>query len=165
MKTRDGPDSFESGNSQKGISLTAERQRLFVRITTAGGEIIADWWYVTASQRVSVRRRLGSIGLGEPATRCSYAGSERACRPRKLGHKTVDTLGGFLLLTKPLRGCSSVGRALEWHSRGEGFDSPQLHQKKMEGLGSRFPGLFVFSLRFFPSPRSLSPRKALLPFL
>jgi hypothetical protein len=24
-------------------------------------------------------------------------------------------------------GCSSVGRALEWHSRGQGFDSPQLH--------------------------------------
>ena len=27
-------------------------------------------------------------------------------------------------------GCSSVGRALEWHSRGQGFDSPQLHHKK-----------------------------------
>src|SRR5205085_1407678 len=25
------------------------------------------------------------------------------------------------------RGCSSVGRALEWHSRGQGFDSPHLH--------------------------------------
>ena len=25
------------------------------------------------------------------------------------------------------RGCSSVGRALEWHSRGQGFDSPRLH--------------------------------------
>ena len=25
-------------------------------------------------------------------------------------------------------GCSSVGRALEWHSRGQGFDSPHLHQ-------------------------------------
>ena len=29
---------------------------------------------------------------------------------------------------KLLWGCSSVGRALEWHSRGQGFDSPQLHQ-------------------------------------
>ncbi len=27
-----------------------------------------------------------------------------------------------------LWGCSSVGRALEWHSRGRGFDSLQLHQ-------------------------------------
>src|ERR1700691_1188757 len=26
------------------------------------------------------------------------------------------------------RGRSSVGRALEWHSRGQGFDSPRLHQ-------------------------------------
>ncbi len=25
-------------------------------------------------------------------------------------------------------GCSSAGRALEWHSRGQGFDPPQLHQ-------------------------------------
>jgi putative endonuclease len=25
-------------------------------------------------------------------------------------------------------GCSSVGRALEWHSRGRGFDPLQLHQ-------------------------------------
>ena len=27
-----------------------------------------------------------------------------------------------------LWGYSSVGRALEWHSRGQGFDSPYLHQ-------------------------------------
>jgi hypothetical protein len=27
------------------------------------------------------------------------------------------------------RGRSSVGRALEWHSRGQGFDSPRLHQR------------------------------------
>ena len=25
-------------------------------------------------------------------------------------------------------GCSSTGRALEWHSRGKGFDPPHLHQ-------------------------------------
>ena len=28
-----------------------------------------------------------------------------------------------------LRGRSSVGRALEWHSRGQGFDSPRLHRR------------------------------------
>ena len=27
-------------------------------------------------------------------------------------------------------GCSSPGRALEWHSRGKGFDPPHLHQNK-----------------------------------
>ena len=26
-------------------------------------------------------------------------------------------------------GCSSLGRALEWHSRGKGFDPPHLHHK------------------------------------
>ncbi len=30
----------------------------------------------------------------------------------------------------PVRGCSSVGRVLEWHSRGHGFDSRQLHKRK-----------------------------------
>ena len=29
-------------------------------------------------------------------------------------------------------GHSSVGRALEWHSRGQGFDSPWLHQKILQ---------------------------------
>jgi hypothetical protein len=29
-------------------------------------------------------------------------------------------------------GYSSVGRALEWHSRGQGFDSPYLHQTEGE---------------------------------
>ena len=28
--------------------------------------------------------------------------------------------------SKHNRGRSSVGRALEWHSRGQGFDSPRL---------------------------------------
>ena len=27
-----------------------------------------------------------------------------------------------------LRGCGAVGSVLEWHSRGQGFESPQLHQ-------------------------------------
>ena len=27
----------------------------------------------------------------------------------------------------PLRGISSVGRALAWHARGQEFDSPMLH--------------------------------------
>ena len=29
---------------------------------------------------------------------------------------------------QPVRGCSSDGRALQSHCRGQGFDSPQLHQ-------------------------------------
>src|SRR4029450_1154526 len=30
------------------------------------------------------------------------------------------------------RGHSSVGRAREWHSRGRGFDSPWLHQNRID---------------------------------
>jgi hypothetical protein len=33
------------------------------------------------------------------------------------------------------RGRSSVGRALEWHSRGQGFDSPRLHGVAIEYAG------------------------------
>ena len=39
----------------------------------------------------------------------------------------------------PLRGISSVGRALAWHARGQEFDSPMLHHfhrgVMMEGVG------------------------------
>ena len=36
----------------------------------------------------------------------------------------------YIVATKPLRGCSSTGRALEWHSRGKGFDPPHLHHNR-----------------------------------
>ena len=46
-------------------------------------------------------------------------------------HRRTDTL------TSQLRGCSSVGRALEWHSRGQEFNSPHLHSiEKPFGRGS-----------------------------
>src|SRR5438270_10169949 len=37
------------------------------------------------------------------------------------------TVAPLLTTLKRPRGCSSVGRALPWHGRGQGFDSPQLH--------------------------------------
>ena len=40
--------------------------------------------------------------------------------------KTLDKSRG-IWYTIVVRGYSSVGRALEWHSRGQGFDSPYLH--------------------------------------
>ena len=30
------------------------------------------------------------------------------------------------------RGISSVGRAFEWHSKGQEFDSPMLHKKRVQ---------------------------------
>jgi hypothetical protein len=35
------------------------------------------------------------------------------------------------LISDSWRGHSSVGRALEWHSRGRGFDSPWLHHRRI----------------------------------
>ena len=36
-----------------------------------------------------------------------------------------------------MRGCSSVGRALQSHCRGQGFDSPQLHSPRLTRHGFR----------------------------
>ena len=58
------------------------------------------------------------------------------------------------------RGCSSVGRALEWHSRGQEFNSPQLHQKGNQGLRKRRP-FFRFRLPPFFSP---PPHDAIVSF-
>ena len=41
--------------------------------------------------------------------------------------KIIDKPFLFAYIRFDFWGCSSVGRALEWHSRGQGFDSPQLH--------------------------------------
>ena len=47
----------------------------------------------------------------------------------------------FAIIGSSPRGISSAGRALEWHSRGQGFDPPILHQKNR--IGIRIP------MRFF----------------
>src|SRR5687768_11208874 len=39
-----------------------------------------------------------------------------------------------------VRGVSSVGRALAWHARGQGFDSPILHKEK----ALQYVRLFLF---------------------
>ena len=41
----------------------------------------------------------------------------------------ISCKSGILIsVCKSFRGYSSAGRALEWHSRGQGFESPYLHQ-------------------------------------
>ena len=42
--------------------------------------------------------------------------------------KTIDNDRLLLYNKKVVWGRSSLGRALEWHSRGKGFDPPRLHQ-------------------------------------
>jgi hypothetical protein len=46
-------------------------------------------------------------------------------------------------MIKMVRGCGAVGSASEWHSEGQGFESPQLHQVQK----TRAPALEFFCLR------------------
>ena len=48
--------------------------------------------------------------------------------PTVLSTGKVLTDSARCFYTEHTWGCSSAGRALEWHSRGQGFDPPQLHQ-------------------------------------
>jgi hypothetical protein len=69
---------------------------------------------------------------------------------------------------RPVWGHSSVGRALEWHSRGQGFDSPWLHQSSLPQARSNIAasgsaaGFSIISVRQL-KPRGLDPRGAQRP--
>lgn len=52
-------------------------------------------------------------------------------------------LGASLHEIRHSRGCSSVGRALEWHSRGRRFDPDQLHQE-IQGVNQLRVSPFFF---------------------
>ena len=51
-------------------------------------------------------------------------------RPKKL----LAQLRIFPYSISSSRGRSSAGRALDWQSRGQGFDSPRLHHRECKGL-------------------------------
>ena len=57
-----------------------------------------------------------------------------------VGRRSAGLIGsGRLVSFLDRRGCSSVGRALPWHGRGQGFDSPQLHfYQGLSPVGFRF---------------------------
>lgn len=42
-------------------------------------------------------------------------------------------------------GYSSVGRALQWHCRGQGFDSPYLHSRKNSGVSFKRRNFCLFT--------------------
>ncbi len=76
----------------------------------------------------------------------------RATRDPSEGHAAAKWSAG---MSEPCgrfrvpRGCSSAGRALEWHSRGQGFESPQLHLTTGNAPRRRAP---------VPQPLRLLPR-------
>jgi hypothetical protein len=53
---------------------------------------------------------------------------------RRVARVVLPRLGRLVIGPAPRRGRSSVGRAPEWHSGGQGFDSPRLHQRGSMGL-------------------------------
>ena len=48
-----------------------------------------------------------------------------------------DESSSRIVISAPARGRSSAGRALDWQSRGQGFDSPRLHHCTFQLLGNR----------------------------
>ena len=88
--------------------------------TRAGGEAHGGGHLAAADAR---------LGCGDLCPEChSTRGAARS--PRRLA--ALTSRGGARTIRwrvrPPLRGCSSVGRALPSHGRGQGFDSPHLHQ-------------------------------------
>ncbi len=68
-----------------------------------------------------------------PVRRPPARGRPRRARPLTFPRGDARKVVAFSAIVwqslRHLRGCSSVGRALAWHARGQGFDSPQLHPK------------------------------------
>ena len=60
-----------------------------------------------------------------------------------------DIISPLSRTTPTTWGYSSVGRALEWHSRGQGFDSPYLHQQKALHLQCLFCCVEMRGMRSF----------------
>ncbi len=64
----------------------------------------------------------------QPRARHAPHASHKSGQSARSAHNPVDNPRGFGQEPTSAWGCSSVGRALEWHSRGQEFNSPQLHQ-------------------------------------
>lgn len=85
--------------------------------------------------------------------------------PRRDTPYTTPHAGGARRSPDLRWGHSSVGRALEWHSRGQGFDSPWLHQfflHRVESLspGQLCPGGCESIPAAFPGPSGTVPAAA-----
>ncbi len=52
---------------------------------------------------------------------------------------TKKVFSRFIACDIPMWGCSSAGRALEWHSRGREFDPRQLHHTNQENITIHVP--------------------------
>jgi hypothetical protein len=78
---------------------------------------------------------------GSPCGRQGRIGKGLAAVMRQI--KCIDTPYPICYKGQRKRGCSSVGRALEWHSRGRQFDPDQLHHV-CNRVGEFSPAFFLF---------------------
>ena len=56
-----------------------------------------------------------------------------------IAKKLLEQLRIFPYSISSSRGRSSAGRALDWQSRGQGFDSPRLHHRECKGHSFEWP--------------------------
>ena len=103
-----------------------------------GHDVVARHWIaiglITAS---NCRLMRGACSIGDVRRRSVHdrrnATTGAMPNDARLGGRSVirrafpGRTGPAATLASPLRGCSSGGRALPWHGRGQGFESPQLH--------------------------------------
>ena len=75
----------------------------------------------------------------------------RKTRKKKFQQKPLASPQKFPYSNSLSRGRSSAGRALDWQSRGQGFDPPRLHHRECKGFRDS-EGLFHAK-----TPRATSP--------
>src|SRR4051812_33462142 len=118
--------SFD-GQSHQRVAGNLENLAIFRPIVTPGGAAkcrpVDKRW----------RSRKPSVSA-PPSPRESSTFVDSTPYPRVFYGVPCGTLSGAAR-----GGRSSVGRALEWHSRGQGFDSPRLHLRTRH-IGPDAPG-------------------------
>ena len=69
-----------------------------------------------------------------------------SCR-RLLCTPSIDSPSARFVIFAPFRGISSVGRALQWHCRGQRFDSAMLHTRNrcQNDVFGRFRSIMVWA--------------------
>ena len=80
-------------------------------------------------------------------------------RKKKFQQKPLASPQTFPYSISSSRGRSSAGRALDWQSRGQGFDPPRLHHRECKGLRET-EGLFHDKFTMQSKPQSRSRRCA-----